>query len=120
MPYEPRESIQPRPFALRHMLLEQLKLRLQRMAEGTSRAHLVALARALDVSYDDAARCFIVRGIEGASCEVPFEAVRLFQPRTDAAAAAWEREDEILRANRALADRVIDQLSSVRSRGEAS
>ncbi|MHB1311302.1 MAG: hypothetical protein ACYC3L_04720 [Gemmatimonadaceae bacterium] len=118
MSYEPRESINPRTFALRHALLEELKLRQQRLAGDAGRERLVALARALDVSYDAQARRFVVRGSEGTSCDVPLEALRLYEPRTDVAAAEWQRDDEILRANRALAARVIDQLSSLPLRDE--
>lgn len=116
MSYEPRESINPRAFALRHALLEELKLRQQRLVGDAGRDGLVALARALDVSYDAPGRHFVVRGSDGASCDVPLEALRLYEQRTDAAAAAWQRDDEILRANRALAARVIDELSSLPSR----
>jgi len=118
MSYEPRESINPRTFALRHALLEELKLRQQRVVGEPARARLVTLARALDVSYDAGARQFVVRGCDGASCDVPLASLRLYEPRTDAAATSWQRDDEILRANRALAARVIDQLSPLPSRDE--
>lgn len=111
MPYEPRESINPRTFALRHALLEELKLRQQRLAGDAGREQLVALARALEVSYDAATRCFTVLGGD-APCEVPLDALRLYESRMDSTAAAWQREDEILRANRALAARVVDQCLS--------
>lgn len=119
MPYEPRESIHPRAFALRHALLEELKLRLHRLSGDVGREQLVALARALEVSYDAPARQFIVTGLHGASCEVPLDDLRLYQPRTDATATEWQRDDEILRANRALAARLIDRLSAPLSRGDA-
>lgn len=118
MSYEPRESINPRTFALRHALLEELKLRQQHLAGDSGQERLVALARALDVSYDAPTRHFVVRGSGGASCEVPLESLRLYEPRTDAAAATWQRDDEILSANRALAARLIDQLSSLPLRDE--
>jgi hypothetical protein len=118
MSYEPRESINPRTFALRHALLEELKLRQQRLVGDSGRERLVALARALDVAYDASARHFVVRGSDGASCDVPLEALRLYEQRADAASAEWQRNDEILRSNRALAAWVIDQLSSLPSRGE--
>jgi len=110
MLYEPRESINPRTFALRHALLEELKLRLHRVSGDAGRAPLVELARALDVSYDGATRRFVVRGPKGALGEVPLEALRLYEPRVDATAADWQRDDDILRANRALAARLIDEL----------
>ncbi|MHB8839055.1 MAG: hypothetical protein ACYC7F_08905 [Gemmatimonadaceae bacterium] len=113
MLYEPRESINPRTFALRHVLLEELKLRLQRTTGDAARAPLVALARALDVSYDNHGRRFLVSGATGVSCEVPLGALRLYAPRVDAAAADWQRGDEILRANRALAAGLVDQLLSL-------
>ena len=118
MPYEPRESIHPRAFALRHALLEELKLRQQRLVGDSGREQLVTLARAVDVSYDASTRHFVVHGCRGASCAVPLEALRLYEPRADTAAATWQRNDEILRANRALAARLIDLLSSLPSRDE--
>jgi hypothetical protein len=56
MLYEPRESINPRAFAVRHALLEELEFR-QRHAGGDSeRARIAALARAIDVAYDASTR----------------------------------------------------------------
>ncbi|MHB1095894.1 MAG: hypothetical protein ACYC3F_06945 [Gemmatimonadaceae bacterium] len=111
MLYEPRESINPRTFALRHALLEELKRRQGLLRDGTGREPLAALARALDVSYDTSTRRYVVRGND-ATVEVPLEAFRCFMPRTDAAATHWQQEDEILRANRALTSSVIDQLAT--------
>lgn len=111
MLYEPRESINPRTFALRHALLEELKRR-QGLPHGdVGRESLVALARVLDVSYDAATRRYVVRG-DNAMVEVPLEAFRCYVPRTDASVAHWERDDEILRANRALTSIIIDQLAA--------
>lgn len=109
MLYEPRESINPRTFALRHALLEELKRRQGRLQGDVGRESLVALARALDVSYDTSTRCYVVRG-DDAMVEVPLEAFRCYVPRTDASSAHWEQADEILRANRALTSGIIDQL----------
>ncbi|MFA6165082.1 MAG: hypothetical protein WC700_00560 [Gemmatimonadaceae bacterium] len=109
MLYEPRESINPRTFALRHALLEELKRRQGLLRDGTDREPLAALARALDVSYDASTRCYAVHG-KDAKVEVPLEAFRCYMPRTDAAATHWQQEDEILRANRVLTSSVIDQL----------
>ena len=111
MLYEPRESINPRAFALRHALLEELKLRQRRASGDAERERLAALARALDLAYDAATRHFTVRAGE-ARVEVPLDAFRFFEARTDAATAQWRREDEVLQANRALAAGVIDQLSA--------
>lgn len=119
MLYEPRESINPRTFALRHALLEELKRRQGPPAGGAGREPLVALARALDVSYDATTRRYLVRGGD-AMVEVPLEAFRCYVPRTDASDTNWEREDEILRANRALTSRVIDQLAAQSPRRETS
>lgn len=110
MLYEPRESINPRTFALRHALLEELKRRQGLLRDDVGRASLVTLARALDVSYDATTRHYVVRGGD-AMVEVPLEAFRCFVPRTDASSEHWEQEDEILRANRALTSSVIDRLS---------
>lgn len=109
MPYEPRESINPRAFALRHALLEELKRRQGLLHGDIGREPLVALARALDVSYDATRRRYAVRG-GNAMVEVPLEAFRCYVPRTDASSGHWEQEDEILRANRALTSGIIDQL----------
>lgn len=111
MLYEPRESINPRTFALRHALLEELKRRQGLLHGDVGREPLVALARALDVSYDASTRRYVVRGND-AMVEVPLEAFRCYVPRTDASAAHWQREDELLRANRTLTSSVIDQLAA--------
>jgi len=110
MLYEPRESINPRIFALRHALLEELKRRQWLLPDDTARAPLAALARALDVSYDVPTRRYVVRG-GGMMVEVPLEAFRCYAPRTDVSSTQWQQEDEILRANRVLTSRVIDQLA---------
>lgn len=119
MLYEPRESINPRTFALRHALLEELKRRQGLLPDDVGRAPLVTLARALDVSYDATTRHYAVRGGD-AMVEVPLEAFRCYVPRTDASDTHWERADEILRANRALTSSVIDQLAAQTPRHEAS
>lgn len=111
MLYEPRESINPRTFALRHALLEELKRRQGLVRDGTGREPLAALARALDVSYDASTRRYVVRAND-ATVEVPLEAFHCYMPRTDAAAAHWQQEDEILRANRALTSSIIDRLAA--------
>jgi hypothetical protein len=110
MPYEPRESINPRAFALRHALLEELKRRQGLLHGDIGREPLMALARALDVSYDATRRRYVVRG-GNAMVEVPLEAFRCYLPRADASSVHWQQEDEVLQANRALASRVIDQIA---------
>lgn len=109
MLYEPRESINPRTFALRHALLEELKRRQGLLRGEVGREPLVALARALDVGYDASTRHYLVRGGD-VMVEVPLEAFRCYVPRTDASSGHWEQEDEILRANRLLTSGIIDQL----------
>ena len=111
MLYEPRESINPRTFALRHALLEELKRRQGLLSGDVGREPLVALARTLDVSYDASTRRYVVRSND-AMVEVPLEAFRCYVPRTDASTTNWQREDELLRANRALTSSVIDQLTA--------
>lgn len=118
MLYEPRESINPRTFALRHALLEELKRRQGLLRDDVGREPLAALARALDVSYDASTRRYVVRGND-ATAEVPLEAFRCYVPRTDASGTDWQREDELLRANRALTSSVIDQLAARTPRREA-
>lgn len=118
MLYEPRESINPRTFALRHALLEELKRRQGLLRHDVERAPLAALARALDVSYDAATRRYTVRGND-VMVEVPLEAFRCYVARTDASALHWEQEDEILRANRVLTSSVMDQLAAQPPRREA-
>lgn len=109
--YEPRESINPRTFALRHALLEELKRRQWLLDADAGREPLAALARALDVSYDTSTRCYRVSD-GGAVIEVPLAAFRCYVPRTDASTTQWQQEDEILRANRELVSNVIDQFVS--------
>jgi hypothetical protein len=120
MLYEPRESINPRTFALRHALLEELKLRQRHLAAGAAREPLVALARALDVMYDVATRHFVVTGGRGREIRISLNDFQCYDARVDAKAATWEREDAVLRANRALAARVIDQLLAPPATGATS
>ncbi len=119
MIYEPRESINPRAFALRHALLEELKLRQLRAADDTRCAEFAALARALEVSYDSARRSFSVHGVGSTSCDVALDALQLYEPREDAADVVWQRVDARLAANRALAAQLIDQLLALAARGNA-
>ena len=116
--YEPRESINPRTFALRHALLEELKRRQWLFDADADREPLDALARALDVSYDTSTRRY--RVTDGrVVVEVPIEAFRCYAPRTDASSTQWTQVDPILRANRDLASSLIDQLVSRTTGGEA-
>lgn len=118
MLYEPRESINPRTFALRHALLEELKRRQWLLHDASDREPLIALARALDVAYETSTRRYVVRAND-AMVEVPLEAFRCYVARTDASTTQWQQEDDILRANRALMSGVIDQLAAQPPRHEA-
>ncbi|MBM3907191.1 MAG: hypothetical protein FJ363_03820 [Gemmatimonadetes bacterium] len=119
MLYEPRESINPRTFALRHALLEELKFRQRSAGDTAARAALTALARALDVSYDATAREFVVRGAGPSAHRVPLDALQLYEPRRDAKVPSWDRQDEVLAANRAFAGRLVDTLLADARRGTA-
>jgi hypothetical protein len=117
--YEPRESINPRTFALRHALLEELKRRQWLLDADANSEPLDTLARALDVSYDTATRRYHVTNGR-VVIEVPIEAFRCYAPRTDASSTQWQQEDPILRANRDLASSLIDQFVSGSRGGESA
>jgi hypothetical protein len=110
MLYEPRESINPRTFALRHALLEELKFRQRTVDDDAARTVLTALARAIDITYDATAREFVVRGVGPAAHRVPLDALQLYEARRDAKVPSWERQDDVLAANRAFAGRLVDAL----------
>jgi hypothetical protein len=116
MLYEPRESIHPRTFALRHALLEELKFR-QRTAGDVSA--LVALARAIDVAYDATTREFVVCGVGAIAHRVALDALQLYEARRDAGIAVWERRDDVLAANREFVGRLVDALLADAPRGDA-
>jgi hypothetical protein len=117
MLYEPREPINPRTFALRHALLEELKFRRRAAASAADSAVFDALARAIEVTYDASRREFVVQATHGVLHTVPFEALLMYEPRADAQARQWERDDKVLLANRALAAGIVDVLLAAQRGG---
>lgn len=109
MTYDPRESINPRAFAVRHALLEELQRR-QASAAGEARALFAELARAIEVSYDASAKGFAIRAGESAALQLPLDAFHLYDTRGDASIAGAPVKDPVLAANRAKAAAIVEQL----------
>ena len=110
MLFEPREPINPRAFAVRHVLLEEIQRRQEAVPAGRARDRLAALARAIDVGYTVETRCYAVRAAGTTALEVPLAAFRFYQQREDASPDSAALRDVILDANRDQARRIIDAL----------
>lgn len=110
MLFDPRDSLNPRAFAVRHALLETLKLRLRDAASDPERERLVRLARQIEVEFDSASHGYVVRGVGDARVMVPVTAFRFYEPRDPATADPANVRDEALEANRAQASIVVEQL----------
>jgi hypothetical protein len=99
--YHDRESIQPRAFALRHLLVQDIKFRLQRATAATPRTALERIARGADFEYDGATREFAAR-FEGAEVQrYPLDAFVLYH-RGDLASAQQARDADTQHWDRAL------------------
>jgi len=105
--YHDRESIQPRAFALRHLVIQEVKFRKNAPLGDAERPVLDRIARGVDVDYDAAAHAFVVR-CEGAEVRrLPFDALTFYR-HGDGTAVAPERAtdaqhwDDALERNRAL------------------
>ncbi len=115
--YHDRESIQPRAFALRHLIIQEVKFRKHAPLGDAERARLDRIARGVDVDYDATAHAFVVR-CEGVEVRrLPFDALTLFQ-RGDGAAAVQDRAtdtrhwDTALERNRALVRDLVTAMAS--------
>lgn len=105
--YHDRESIQPRAFALRHLVIQEVKFRKSAPLGDAERARLDRIARGVDVDYDATAHAFVLRceGIE--MRRLPLDALTFYR-RGDTAAVAQEHAtdrqhwDAALERNRAL------------------
>lgn len=99
--YHDRESIQPRAFALRHLVIQEVKFRKHGPLGDAERAVLDRVARGVEVDYDAAAHTFVVR-CEGADAQrLPFDALTLYH-RGDSTAVAQERATDLRRWDTAL------------------
>jgi hypothetical protein len=113
--YHDRESIQPRAFALRHLLVQDIKFRLQRATPTTPRPALERIARGADFEYDGDTREFVAR-FEGVEVRrYALDAFVLYH-RGDLANAQQAQEadtqhwDRALEQNRRLMAALVDAL----------
>lgn len=120
MSYPPRDSINPRAFAVRHALLEELKRRAHR-ASNPVRAVCAEFARSLEVQYDPRGRHFVVLGLGPSAVEVPLDAFQFYQRRPETDDALATRADPVCTGNRARAAGIIDAaLAQLNSSPETS
>lgn len=111
--YADRDSINPRAFAVRHMIIEEVKFRLR--AGALQRGALERVARGVTVDYDSASRGFVI-ALEGAEVRrLPLDSLALYH-RGDAASAVQERGadvrhwDSALERNRMVIRGLVDEM----------
>lgn len=115
--YADRESINPRAFAVRHLVIQEVKFRKAAMPgnDAFQHAQLDRVARGVDVSYDSGSHALVVR-CEGVAIrrvlldELPLyargdTAVPANQPLTDA-----RRWDSALEKNRQFVRSLVDEM----------
>lgn len=106
--YPERDSIDPRAFAFRHMLLEEIKTR---KINGDRRPELAELARGLSVTYAPHDKVYIVKVDGEQSIQVGADEVLLYQRgERDDSTVAYGREDPILAVNNRLAVAIVEDL----------
>lgn len=76
--YVDRESIQPRAFAVRHLIIQEVKFRKGQSPDATTRERLDRVARGVEVEYDTRAHCFVLccEGVERR--RLPLDAFTLY------------------------------------------
>jgi hypothetical protein len=111
--YADRDSINPRAFAVRHMIIEEIKFRLR--AGALQRDALERVARGVTVEYDSMTRGFVI-ALEGAEVRrLPLDSLALYH-RGDTASAVQERGDDVrrwdaaLERNRAVIRALVDEM----------
>lgn len=114
--YHDRESIQPRAFSLRHLVIQEVKFRKNGPLGDAERAVLDRIARGVDVDYDAAAHAFVVR-CEGTEMRrLPLDALTFYQRGEGAAmpqdrATDMRRWDDALERNRALVRDLVTEMA---------
>ncbi len=92
--FHDRESIQPRAFAVRHLVIQEVKFRKQRQPDASTLLLLERAARGADIEYDAGSHSFIVR-CEGTELRrIPMDALTLYS-RGDSAAVPQRITDEL-------------------------
>lgn len=93
--YEDRESIHPKAFAIRHLVIQEVKFR-KAGADAATSARLDRIARGIEVEYDTLAHAFVVR-CEGTTVRhIGLETLTLYA-RGDTAVAHQRRDDHDVR-----------------------
>ncbi len=113
--YHERESIQPRAFAVRHLVIQEVKFRKQRAPGAALEALLDRVARGVDVEYEAATHAFIIRCERLEIRRMPLAAFALYArgdhtaPHNvpDATARRW---DHALESNRARVVTLVDAM----------
>ena len=111
--YADRDSINPRAFAVRHMIIEEIKFRLR--AGAMQREALERVARGVTVDYDGATRGFVI-AFEGAEVRrLPLDSLALYH-RGDTTTAVQERGSDVrhwdsaLERNRIVIRALVDEM----------
>ena len=115
--YADRESINPRAFAVRHLVIQEVKFR--KAATPTpgaqEQARLDRVARGVDVSYDGSSHTLVVRCESAEIRRVPLDELPLFS-RGDTAApgnrplADARHWDTALETNRQVVRALVDTM----------
>ena len=113
--YHDRESIQPRAFAVRHLVIQEVKFRKLRVADEAQRAMLDRVARGADVEYDAATHSFVIRcdGIQ--IRRAPLDGFALYERGDNKAPHAVPEAnvrhwDSALESNRRLVSEIVDAM----------
>ena len=92
--FHDRESIQPRAFAVRHLVIQEVKFRKQRQLDTSTLLLLERAARGADIEYDAGSHSFIVR-CEGMELRrIPMDALTLYS-RGDSAVVTQRTTDDL-------------------------
>jgi hypothetical protein len=101
--FHDRESIQPRAFAVRHLVIQEVKFRKQRQPDVLHLTLLERVARGVEVEYDAGPHGFIVR-CEGRDVRrIPMHALSLYA-RGDSAAVTQRTTGDLQHWDAALED----------------
>ena len=92
--FHDRESIQPRAFAVRHLVIQEVKFRKQRQPDASTLRLLERVARGADIEYDAGSHSYVVR-CEGTELRrIPMDALSLYS-RGDSAAVTQRTTDDL-------------------------
>jgi hypothetical protein len=122
--YAGRESIQPRAFAVRHLIIQEVKFRKAQPLADAERRALDRVARGAEVEYDAASRRYVVR-CEGVVVRfLPFSVLALYT-RGDGEAIRQRRGDDprhwdvALEENRREVAQLVGEMVALLSAGGA-